>query len=77
SLAKGEIFGIAGLVGSGRTEAVRAIFGAYAKAAGEIRVNGDLVEINSPRYAVAAGLCLATEDRKMQLMSRIKPCILR
>ncbi|MBB6485822.1 ribose transport system ATP-binding protein [Rhizobium lusitanum] len=66
SVAKGEIVGIAGLVGSGRTEAVRAIFGADAKAAGEIRIDGELVEINSPKDAVAAGLCLATEDRKMQ-----------
>lgn len=66
SVAKGEIVGIAGLVGSGRTEAVRAIFGADAKAAGEIRVNGEPVEIHSPKDAVAAGLCLATEDRKMQ-----------
>ncbi|RUM27398.1 sugar ABC transporter ATP-binding protein [Rhizobium vallis] len=66
SVAKGEIVGIAGLVGSGRTEAVRAIFGADAKAAGEIRVNGAPVEISSPSDAVAAGLCLATEDRKMQ-----------
>jgi len=66
SVAKGEIVGIAGLVGSGRTEAVRAIFGADAKAAGEIRLDGEPVEINSPKDAVAAGLCLATEDRKMQ-----------
>ncbi len=66
SVAKGEIVGIAGLVGSGRTEAVRAIFGADAKAAGEIRIDGELVDINSPKDAVAAGLCLATEDRKMQ-----------
>ncbi|NLS17725.1 sugar ABC transporter ATP-binding protein [Rhizobium sp. P40RR-XXII] len=66
SVAKGEIVGIAGLVGSGRTEAVRAIFGADAKAGGEIRIDSELVEINSPSDAVAAGLCLATEDRKMQ-----------
>jgi len=66
SVAKGEIVGIAGLVGSGRTEAVRAIFGADVKAAGEIRIDGEPVQINSPKDAVAAGLCLATEDRKMQ-----------
>lgn len=66
SVGKGEIVGIAGLVGSGRTEAVRAIFGADVKAAGEIRINGKAVEIHSPKDAVAAGLCLATEDRKMQ-----------
>ncbi|MBB4571073.1 sugar ABC transporter ATP-binding protein [Rhizobium leucaenae] len=66
SVGKGEIVGIAGLVGSGRTEAVRAIFGADDKAAGEIRIDGKEVEINSPKDAVAAGLCLATEDRKLQ-----------
>jgi ribose transport system ATP-binding protein len=66
SVAKGEIVGIAGLVGSGRTEAVRAIFGADIKAAGEIRIDGEPVEIASPRDAVSAGLCLATEDRKTQ-----------
>jgi ribose transport system ATP-binding protein len=66
AVSKGEILGIAGLVGSGRTEAVRAIFGADEKVSGEIRVDGDRVEINSPRQAVAAGLCLATEDRKLQ-----------
>ncbi|WFU04810.1 sugar ABC transporter ATP-binding protein (plasmid) [Rhizobium sp. CB3171] len=66
SVGKGEIVGIAGLVGSGRTEAVRALFGADVKAAGEIRIDGELVSIHSPRQAVAAGLCLATEDRKMQ-----------
>ena len=66
SVAKGEIVGIAGLVGSGRTETVRAIFGADKKAAGEIRVNGKAVEIQNPSDAVRAGLCLATEDRKTQ-----------
>ncbi|MFT4181923.1 MAG: sugar ABC transporter ATP-binding protein [Rhizobium sp.] len=66
SVGRGEIVGVAGLVGSGRTEAVRAIFGADVKAAGEIRINGKAVEINSPKDAVAAGLCLATEDRKTQ-----------
>lgn len=66
SVARGEIVGIAGLVGSGRTEAVRAIFGADKKASGEIRVNGEIVEIENPTDAVRAGLCLATEDRKTQ-----------
>ncbi|MBS1181624.1 MAG: transporter related [Proteobacteria bacterium] len=66
SVRRGEIVGIAGLVGSGRTEAVRAIFGADPKAAGTIRVNGQPVEIASPKEAVAAGICLMTEDRKQQ-----------
>jgi len=63
---QGEILGIAGLVGSGRTEAVRAIFGADRKAAGKIYIEGQLVSINSPRDAVHSGLCLLTEDRKTQ-----------
>jgi ribose transport system ATP-binding protein len=66
SVRNGEIVGIAGLVGSGRTEAVRAIFGADLKAAGEIRIDGKSVEIKSPKDAVSAGICLATEDRKLQ-----------
>lgn len=66
SVGHGEIVGIAGLVGSGRTEALRAIFGADTKAAGEVRVDGKRVEIHAPRDAVAAGLCLASEDRKLQ-----------
>jgi ribose transport system ATP-binding protein len=45
---------------------VRAIFGADLKAAGEIRIDGKSVEIKSPKDAVSAGICLATEDRKLQ-----------
>jgi ribose transport system ATP-binding protein len=66
SVGKGEIVGIAGLVGSGRTEAIRALFGADPKAAGTIRIDGEEVEIASPKDAVSHGLCLATEDRKGQ-----------
>ncbi|MDR3496398.1 MAG: sugar ABC transporter ATP-binding protein [Ancalomicrobiaceae bacterium] len=66
SVGKGEIVGIAGLVGSGRTEAVRALFGADPKVAGTIRIDGEEVAIASPKDAVAHGLSLATEDRKGQ-----------
>ncbi len=62
----GEIVGIAGLVGSGRTEAMRAIFGADRKAAGHISIDGRPVSIREPRDAVRHGLCLLTEDRKNQ-----------
>lgn len=62
----GEIVGIAGLVGSGRTEAMRAVFGADRKAAGQIAIDGQRVVINKPRDAVRYGLCLLTEDRKSQ-----------
>ena len=64
SVGKGEIVGIAGLVGSGRTEVVRALFGADPKVAGTVRIEGKEVEITSPKDAVSHGLCLATEDRK-------------
>ena len=66
SVGNGEIVGVAGLVGSGRTETARAIFGADPKAAGEIYVEGKRVAIGSPRDAVQSGLCLMTEDRKGQ-----------
>jgi ribose transport system ATP-binding protein len=63
---EGEIVGIAGLVGSGRTEAMRAIFGADKAITGRIRVRGEAVEVRTPRDAVRAGICLLTEDRKSQ-----------
>jgi ribose transport system ATP-binding protein len=66
SVGKGEIVGVAGLVGSGRTETARAIFGADPKIAGEIYVEGERVAIETPRDAVESGLCLMTEDRKGQ-----------
>jgi ribose transport system ATP-binding protein len=62
----GEILGIAGLVGSGRTEAMRAIFGADRATGGVLRVRGEPVHIREPRDAVRAGICLLTEDRKSQ-----------
>ena len=65
-VGKGEIVGVAGLVGSGRTETARAIFGADRKIAGEIYVEGERVRVESPRDAVESGLCLMTEDRKGQ-----------
>jgi ribose transport system ATP-binding protein len=60
----GEIVGIAGLLGSGRSELLRAIFGADPVEAGEIEVDGERVAAGSPRRAVQAGLGLLTEDRK-------------
>jgi ribose transport system ATP-binding protein len=73
-VGRGEIVGIAGLVGSGRTEAMRALFGADGKAAGKIEVDGKVAEIASPRDAVAHGLCLMTEDRKEQGLLLDMPC---
>jgi ribose transport system ATP-binding protein len=64
SVAPGEILGIAGLAGSGRTEVLRAIHGADAIDAGSIAVDGVTVRIRSPRDAIALGIGLLTEDRK-------------
>lgn len=66
SVRHGEIVGVAGLVGSGRTEVMRAIFGADARTGGDIDVNGKPAKIRTPRDAVRAGLGFLTEDRKSQ-----------
>ncbi len=62
----GEVLGIAGLVGAGRTELVRAIFGADPIDAGRFFVQGKEVRIHSPRDAIRHGIGLLTEDRKQQ-----------
>ena len=64
SLRRGEILGVAGLVGAGRTEVARAIFGADRPEAGEIHVHGDRVTIRSPADAVRLGIGYLSEDRK-------------
>jgi ribose transport system ATP-binding protein len=64
----GEILGLAGLIGSGRTETLRAIFGAQPRKDGEIRVDGKTVVIRSPADAVRAGIALAPEDRKQDAL---------
>ena len=61
---RGEIVGFAGLMGAGRTEVMRAIFGADRPQAGEVRVAGRPVAIRSPADAVAAGIGYLSEDRK-------------
>jgi ribose transport system ATP-binding protein len=66
SVRRGEIVGMTGLIGAGRTETVRLIFGADRKDAGTISVDGGLVDIRSPRDAIANGICLLPEDRKIQ-----------
>ncbi|WP_146923255.1 sugar ABC transporter ATP-binding protein [Alkalibacterium kapii] len=63
-LLKGEILGIAGLMGSGRTELAEAIFGRDKITSGEIFVNGELKKINSPKDAVDEHMAFITEDRK-------------
>ena len=63
-LQRGEILGFAGLVGAGRTEVARAIFGADHPTSGTIFVHGKQVRINSPKDAVKAGIGYLSEDRK-------------
>ncbi len=64
----GEILGVAGLVGSGRSELIRTIFGAEPKLSGEILIDGRVVDIQSPADAVKLGLGLIPEDRKTQAL---------
>ena len=63
---RGEVLGLTGLVGAGRTETARLIFGADRREAGIITLDGKTLRLRSPREAVAAGICLLTEDRKTQ-----------
>ena len=62
---KGEILGVAGLVGAGRTEVIEAIFGIRSKAEGEVLIDGQKVVINSAEDAIRNGMALLTEDRRM------------
>lgn len=63
-LHKGEILGFSGLMGAGRTETARALFGADKKESGDIYINGRKVEIKSPQDAVKYGIGYLSEDRK-------------
>ena len=62
----GEILALTGLVGSGRTETVRLLFGADQRDSGTIELDGKELNIENPRDAIDAGICLLTEDRKEQ-----------
>ena len=66
SLNRGEIVGLTGLVGAGRTEVVRGLFGADRIDAGEIWLNGNPITVRSPQDAIRQGIGLLTEDRKGQ-----------
>lgn len=66
NVKKGEIIGIAGLVGAGRTEVARAIFGADEIDSGEIYIENKKVNIKSPKDAMNLGIAFLTEDRKGQ-----------
>ena len=67
---EGEILGIAGLVGAGRTELVRAVFGADRRSGGRIEVRGVERHITDPRHALDAGIVLLPEDRRTQGLIR-------
>ena len=64
SLRRGEVLGFAGLVGAGRTEVMRAVFGVDPIISGEVYINGSKVEFKSPKDAIKAGIALCPEDRK-------------
>ncbi|MGQ0708275.1 MAG: sugar ABC transporter ATP-binding protein [Rhodoferax sp.] len=64
AVRQGEIVGFAGLMGAGRTEVARAIFGADALDAGEVKVHGRVLRLRSPQDAVRAGIGYLSEDRK-------------
>lgn len=64
TLRRGEILGIGGLMGAGRTEVAEAIYGLHPARSGEIRVAGKPVRIRSPKDALRSGIALVTEDRK-------------
>ncbi len=63
TLHQGEVLGLAGLVGAGRTELARVIFGADSKESGTILLEGELIDPHSPREAIDLGIGLLTEDR--------------
>jgi inositol transport system ATP-binding protein len=62
---RGEILGVAGLMGAGRTELIEAVFGVTRSHGGSISVDGKPVKINSPADAIRSGMALLTEDRKL------------
>lgn len=66
SVRAGEIVGLAGLVGAGRTELFRALFGIDRCLGGNVRLGGQVVELRSPVDAIRAGIALVPEDRKLQ-----------
>lgn len=66
AIAKGEILGLAGLLGSGRTELARCIFGADAVDSGELRIGGDLAALAAPADAIQRGVAYLSEDRKIE-----------
>lgn len=65
TVRRGEILGIAGLIGAGRTEVIETLFGSRKKVSGEIFIDGKKVEIKNPRDAISYKIALLTEDRRL------------
>ncbi|MBN1468711.1 MAG: ATP-binding cassette domain-containing protein [Fusobacteriaceae bacterium] len=63
-LKKGEILGVAGLMGAGRTELAKSLFGNYKIKSGELAINGKIIKIDSEKAAIEAGIIYVSEDRK-------------
>jgi simple sugar transport system ATP-binding protein len=66
ALHRREVLGLAGLLGSGRTELARLLFGIDARTSGEIRVNNTPAKLHSPRDAIRHGVAFSSEDRKLE-----------
>jgi len=73
SVKAGEVLGVSGLMGAGRTEIMHAIFGNMPEATGKIFIDGKEVSISNPREAIAAGIGFITEDRKTEGLLLEKP----
>ena len=65
-LERGEVLGIVGAVGAGKTEMLRLLFGVDRRTSGQVSIDGQVVDIRSPTQAIAAGMALCPEDRKAQ-----------
>lgn len=75
NVSKGEVVGLAGLVGSGRSEVARCIFGVDKIDSGEIKLFGKPTKINSPKTAIRRGIAFVTEDRKSEGLLLERPII--
>ena len=75
NLRKGEILGFAGLMGAGRTETMRCVYGADRKQKGKIFVNGQRAKIHSPNIAIEKGICYLSEDRKLLGLMNERPIV--
>ena len=69
TIGKGEVVGLAGLLGSGRTETARLIFGIDKAQTGEMLLDGKLTQFSSPRQAIRAGFAFTPENRKVDGIS--------